>query len=86
MQNPSTITSIWWWNLDKELYDSLDKVICGVDVGSFEVVGVDGVNDVDAEGLVVVLNSLSPYLDVVGLDGVDIVTEGDSFLTSQFTH
>ena len=58
MQNPSTITSIWWWNLDNELSDSLDKVIggVGVGVGSFGVVYVDGVDDMHAEGLVVVIN------------------------------
>ena len=51
-------------------------MIGGVGVGSFDVVDVDGVNNVDAEGLVVVLESLPPCLDVVGLDDV---FEGDSF-------
>ena len=48
MQNASAITAIWWCNLDKELSDSLDKVIGGVGVGSFGVVVVDGVDGVDA--------------------------------------
>ena len=88
MRNSSTITAIWWWNLDKALPDRLDKVIggVGVGVGSFDVVGVDGVNYVDAEGLLVVLNLLSPCLGVVGLDGVDVVFEGVLFLAPYFTH
>ena len=36
-------------------------------------------NDVDAEGLVVVLESLPPCLDVIGSDGVDDAFEGDIF-------
>ena len=56
MKNSSTITEIWWWNLDKELSDSLDKVIDSAGVGSFDVVGVDFLDDVDTEGLVVVIN------------------------------
>ena len=54
-------------------------MIDGVGVGSFGVVGVDGVDNVDAEGFVAALSSLSPYLDVVGLDGV---FEGDFFIAS----
>ena len=86
MQNSSTIIAIWWLNLDNELSDSLDKVIYGVDVGSFGVVGVDGVDDVGVEGLVVVLDSLSPCLDVVGSDGLDGVFEGDFVIASQSAH
>ena len=40
------------------------------------------VDDVDVKGLVVVLNLLSPYLDVVGLYGVEGVFEGDFFIAS----
>ena len=69
MQNISTITVICCWNLDKDLSDSLDKVIGGVGVASFDMVDVDDVNNVDARGLVVVLESLPLYLDVVGYDG-----------------
>ena len=56
MQNSSTITEIWWWNLDKELSDSLDKVIGDIGGGSFDVVGVDVADVVDTEGLTSVLN------------------------------
>ena len=43
------------------------------------VIDVDGVDDVDAEGLVDVLEFLPPCFDVVCLDGVDDVFEGDFF-------
>ena len=69
--------------MDKELSDSLDKVIGVVGVGYFDVVGVDSVDDVDAEGSVIAINSLSPCIDVVGVDGV---FEGDFFIASQSTH
>ena len=47
MRNPSTITEICLWNLDKELSDSLDKVIGAVSGSSFGMVGECGVDDVD---------------------------------------
>ena len=40
---------------------------------------MDGVDDVNAEGLIVVLKSSPPCLDSVGLDGVYAVIEGDIF-------
>ena len=51
----------------------------GVGVGYFDVINVDGVDDVDAEGLIVVLKLSPPFLDSVGLDGVYAVSERDIF-------
>ena len=71
MLKSSNVTAIWSWSLDKELSASLDKVIGSVSVGSFGVVGVDGLNDLNVEGIVVVLNLITSCLDVVGSDDVD---------------
>ena len=49
-------------------------MIGGVGVGSFDVVDEDGVNNVDAEGLLVLIESLPSCLNMLGLDGV---FEGD---------
>ena len=54
-------------------------MIGGGGVGYVDVVYIYGVDDVDTERLVFVLESLPPYLEVVGLDGVDCVSEGDIF-------
>ena len=49
------------------------------------VVDVDGVDGVDTEGVVAVLEYLPHCLDVVGLDGVDGVFE-EEFLDSYLIH
>ena len=59
MLNSSTITVIWWWNLDMETSDSLDIVFGGFGVVSFY-----------AKLSVVLLECSSLFLDVVGVDGV----------------